>query len=71
MIKGDWTVLIYLWLITAWRQRYLIVVLLVFFPIVGTTVGYMRADRFESKMTILVQEAAKHNPFLEDFAVET
>jgi len=71
MTRSNWMVLIYLWLLTAWQKRYLIMTLLVALPIAGTAVGYLRADRYESKMTILVQEAAKHNPFLEDFAVET
>ncbi|MCR9257700.1 MAG: hypothetical protein NXI16_16575 [Alphaproteobacteria bacterium] len=33
--------------------------------------GSIKPRQYESKMTILIQESAKHNPFLEDFAVET
>ncbi len=71
MTSTQWPVLIYLWLFTAWRQRYLIATLFLLLPLAGAVVGLLRPDRYESKMTILIQEAAKHNPLLEDFAVDT
>jgi polysaccharide chain length determinant protein (PEP-CTERM system associated) len=71
MKNTQWPVHIYLWLLTVWRQRYLIVTLFLLLPLAGAAVGLLQPDRYESKMTILIQEAAKHNPFLEDFAVET
>lgn len=66
-----WPVLIHLWLYTAWRQRYLIVTLIVLFPVLGLVIGVLSPKVFESRMTVLIQEAARHNPFLEDLAVQT
>ena len=67
----SWNILIRLWLQTLWSYRYSIAVILVVLPILGFSVGKMRPKQYESSMTILIQEAAKHNPFLEDLAVET
>ena len=66
-----WTVLIHLWMRTAWRRRYLFVVLLLLMPVAGFGVGLMSPKIYQSSMTVLIQETAKHNPFLEDLAVET
>jgi len=66
-----WPVLIHLWIRTAWRRRYMFAVLLVLMPIVGLGVGLLRPKIYQSSMTVLIQETAKHNPFLEDLAVET
>lgn len=68
---APWTVLIHLWIRTAWRRRYLFAVLFVLMPVVGLGVGLLRPKVYQSSMTILIQETAKHNPFLEDLAVET
>ncbi|RED43789.1 hypothetical protein [Aestuariispira insulae] len=67
----SWNILIRLWLQTAWSYRYPIAILMVVFPIIGFAVGMVRPKTYQSSMTILIQEAAKHNPFLEDLAVET
>lgn len=66
-----WQVYVYLWMSRAWSFRYLIAALLVVTPILGFGVGVVRPKHFESTMTVLIQESAKHNPFLEDLAVET
>lgn len=70
-MTAGWTILVRLWLQTAWRRRYLIFVILMLLPALGFAVGLFRSKVYQSSMTILVQEAAKHNPFLEDLAVET
>ena len=55
----------------AWRRRYLIAVPVLAMPILGLLVGGMSTKKYESYTTILIQEAAKQNPFLEDLAVAT
>lgn len=66
-----WQVYIHLWLKKAWSFRYAIVAMLVLMPILGFGAGTVRPKQFETTMTVLIQESAKHNPFLEDLAVET
>jgi polysaccharide chain length determinant protein (PEP-CTERM system associated) len=70
-MKDEWRVLIRLWTQTAWRLRYLICTLLILLPIIGGIASQLRSRTYETHMSILIQEAAKHNPFLEDLAVET
>ena len=70
-LSMPWPVLMHLWIRTAWRRRYLFAVLLVLMPVVGLGVGLLRPKVYQSSMTVLIQETAKHNPFLEDLAVET
>ncbi|MDF1730780.1 MAG: hypothetical protein P1U49_04695 [Minwuia sp.] len=70
-MKDEWRVLIRLWTQTAWRLRYLICALLILLPIIGGVASQLRSRTYETHMSILIQEAAKHNPFLEDLAVET
>ena len=55
----------------AWRRRYLIAVPILAMPILGLLVGSLSPKTYESYTTILIQEAAKQNPFLEDLAVAT
>jgi len=57
--------------IAAWRRRYLIVVPVFILPIVGLTVGLTTEKKYQSHTSMLVQETAKMNPFLEDFAVSS
>ncbi len=66
-----WTVIIHLWLLAAWRRRYLAAALMLAFPLLGLVVGISQSKIYTSRMTILIQESAKHNPFLNDLAVET
>lgn len=70
-MKDEWRELIRLWTQTAWRLRYMICALLIILPVVGGVASQLRTRTFETHMSILIQEAAKHNPFLEDLAVET
>lgn len=67
----EWRILIRLWIQTAWRLRYLICALLILLPVLGGVASQLRSRTYETQMSILIQEAAKHNPFLEDLAVET
>lgn len=53
----------------AWRRRYLIVLPLIVFPVLALIAGKMTPKTYEAQTTILVQETAKLNPFLNDLAV--
>ena len=55
----------------AWRRRYLIVVPILLMPFVALGIGLLMPQKYETNTTILVQEAARHNPFLEDLTVAT
>jgi polysaccharide chain length determinant protein (PEP-CTERM system associated) len=52
-----------------WRRRYLICVPILVLPFIGLTVGILTPKGYEARMTILVQEPAKLNPFLNDLAI--
>jgi len=52
-----------------WRRRYLICVPILVLPIIGLAVGILTPKGYEARMTILVQEPAKLNPFLNDLAI--
>jgi polysaccharide chain length determinant protein (PEP-CTERM system associated) len=58
-------------LTAAWRQRYLIVTPMLFLPVLGGIAGHFAPKTYETKMTILIQEPGKLNPFLEDLSVKT
>lgn len=53
----------------AWRRRYMIVVPMMLFPLCGYFIGSASPKKFVSHTSMLIQETAKMNPFLEDFAV--
>lgn len=53
----------------AWRRRYLICVPMAALPVAGLGVGMIMPKDYEARMTILVQEPAKLNPFLNDLAI--
>ncbi|TFH92359.1 GumC family protein [Vibrio ouci] len=55
----------------AWRQRYIIVVPILILPFVGYFIGKMAPTNYVSHTSMLIQETAKMNPFLEDIAVST
>lgn len=54
-----------------WRRRYLICVPILLMPFAGLAVGLLAPKKYETYTTILIQETAKQNPFLEDLAVAT
>lgn len=53
----------------AWRRRYLIAIPLAILPVLAFGVGRLAPKSYEARATILVQETAKLNPFLNDLAV--
>ncbi len=60
---------IYYMLEGAWRRRYLIVIPILVLPILGLVSGMLSVKKYKSHTTMLIQETAKMNPFLEDLAV--
>jgi polysaccharide chain length determinant protein (PEP-CTERM system associated) len=63
--------ILHLLLAAGWRRRFLICIPLLLLPPIALVVGVLGAKVYEAHMTILVQEPAKLNPFLEDLAVGT
>jgi len=55
----------------AWRQRYVIFVPILILPFVGFSVSKLAPTKYDSHTSMLIQETAKMNPFLEDIAVST
>ncbi|MEL6092433.1 GumC family protein [Plesiomonas shigelloides] len=55
----------------AWRRRYLIAIPLLLMPILATLIGLFTPKQYHSHTTLLIQETAKLNPFLEDLSVST
>lgn len=55
----------------AWRQRYVIAVPILILPFIGLMIGKMAPTNYVSHTSMLIQETAKMNPFLEDIAVST
>lgn len=54
-----------------WRRRYTIVIPMLLFPIIGLLVGITSPKHYKAHTSMLIQETAKMNPFLEDFAVSS
>lgn len=54
-----------------WRQRYVIVIPILIFPFIGLFIAKMAPTNYVSHTSMLIQETAKMNPFLEDIAVST
>jgi polysaccharide chain length determinant protein (PEP-CTERM system associated) len=54
-----------------WRRRYLIMVPILLLPISGAIVGILAPKKYQTSTTILFQEAAQQNPFLEDLSIAT
>jgi polysaccharide chain length determinant protein (PEP-CTERM system associated) len=55
----------------AWRRRYLIVTPMLILPIVGALISHFDPPKYQAHTSMLIQETAKMNPFLEDLAVST
>ena len=62
---------LYRMLAAMWRRRYLIITPVLLMPVLGTLVGTFSSRQWETHTTILIQETAKLNPFLEDLSVST
>lgn len=58
-------------LAAGWRRRYMIATPILIMPFLGMVSGFLAPKRFEARTTLLVQEPAKLNPFLNDLAVGT
>ena len=54
-----------------WRRRYVVLLPALILPLLGLFVGQFAPSTYETKMTILIQEPGKLNPFLEDLAIKT
>lgn len=57
--------------IGAWRQRYLIILPIFLMPIIGAVISTFSAKQYQAHTSMLIQETAKMNPFLEDLAVSS
>ncbi|NTS76159.1 chain-length determining protein [Catenovulum sp. SM1970] len=55
----------------AWRQRYVIIIPMILLPLIGGLVSFTSAKQYQAHTSMLIQETAKMNPFLEDLAVST
>lgn len=58
-------------IVAAWRRRYLIAIPILLLPIIGGIIGTISPKNYQTHMSFLIQETAKMNPFLSDFAVST
>ncbi len=70
-VMTDLTYRLHAILAGAWRQRYLIVLPILILSLVGLIVGLSSPKRFSAHTSMLIQETAKMNPFLEDLAVSS
>ncbi|WP_111978087.1 GumC family protein [Algibacillus agarilyticus] len=61
----------YFLLAGAWRQRYIIVLPMLLLPIIGAFISSTTGKQYQAHTSMLIQETAKMNPFLEDLAVST
>ena len=55
----------------AWRQRYVILLPALIIPVLAVLIGIQTNKQWSTYTTILIQESAKMNPFLEDLSVST
>jgi len=53
----------------AWRRRYAVAVPILVLPLVGLLVANMNAKYYTAHTSLLIQETANMNPFMQDFAV--
>jgi polysaccharide chain length determinant protein (PEP-CTERM system associated) len=58
-------------LAAAWRRRYAILLPLVLLPPVAGVMGSFAPRAYETRMSVLVQEPGRFNPFLEDLSVRS
>ena len=54
---------------STWRKRYVIVMPILIFPLMGTCIGLLTPKVYQSHTSMLIQETSKMNPFLEDLSV--
>ncbi|MBX9748912.1 MAG: hypothetical protein K5Q68_04780 [Roseococcus sp.] len=58
-------------LAAGWRRRYVILLPLLLLPILGGLIGSFVPHSYETRMSVLVQEPGRFNPFLEDLSVRS
>jgi len=56
---------------SAWRRRYTIALPILLLPFIGLLVGVTSPKQYAAHTSMLIQETAKMNPFLEDLAVSS
>ncbi|RJG42466.1 GumC family protein [Motilimonas pumila] len=66
---NDLYVRAYCGLAAAWRRRYLLVLPVVILPLAALLMGLLTSKHYNAHTSMLIQETAKLNPFLEDLAV--
>ncbi len=62
---------IYRIMAAAWRRRYALVTPVLLLPVIGFITANLGAKQYSSHTSMLIQETAKMNPFLQDFAVSS
>ena len=60
---------IYRMLAAAWRRRYVLVAPVLIMPFVGLIAANLSAKHYTAHTSLLIQETANMNPFLQDFSV--
>ena len=55
----------------AWRRRYTIFIPIIILPLIASLLGSIGPKNYASHTSMLIQETAKLNPFLEDLAVSS
>jgi polysaccharide chain length determinant protein (PEP-CTERM system associated) len=58
-------------LAAAWRRRYVIILPILILPVLGFVLGGLLPRSYETRMSVLVQEPGRFNPFLEDLSVRS
>lgn len=55
----------------AWRRRYLIVLPVLLLPVLGAAIGSFVPRSYETRMSVLVQDPSRFNPFMTDLTVRS
>lgn len=63
-------VLLYKILSAIWRKKKLIIIPVIMFSLLGLVLGFFVIAKYETRTTILIQEPAKINPFLQDLSID-
>ncbi|MPW36441.1 Wzz/FepE/Etk N-terminal domain-containing protein [Vibrio sp. B1Z05] len=58
-------------IVSAWRRRWVIFLPSLILPIVAVSVAQLAPTQYKAHTSMLIQETAKMNPFLQDLAVST
>jgi polysaccharide chain length determinant protein (PEP-CTERM system associated) len=68
---NDMNYRVYRMLAGAWRRRYVIITPVLLLPLIGFAVASLNAKYYTAHISLLIQETASMNPFLQDFAVSS